>query len=296
MKKFLTICAMICAIGLSAPDAEARKFGGSRSMGKTFRTAPSQPAAATANKPINTQNPTLAGQTSKKSGFMGGLLGGLLAGGLFAALLGGGAFSGLQGFDMFLIALLVMGGLYFWRSRQRKARQPASTSPFGQQAAYAASGLGGHPHGQHGQHFETATSAQATGFANSDVPFRLPPGFEMNSFLSGACDHYRTLQGAWNSGDLEKIREYVSPELFEQLRTERASYSGEQHTEVMYVDTQLVRADHGQDWAQVSVKFSGRYMDRQEKVESDINELWHLERDLRAANAPWFIVGIEELD
>ena len=85
-------------------------------------------------------------------------------------------------------------------------------------------------------------------------------------------DSYRTLQEAWNKNDLEKIREYVSPELFEHLKAERAELSGEQHTEVMYVDTQLVRADYGSDWAQVSVRFSGRYMDRQEQVEEDIKD------------------------
>ncbi len=91
------------------------------------------------------------------------------------------------------------------------------------------------------------------------------------------------------------MREYVSPELFEQLKAERAELTGEQHTEVMYVDTQLVRADYGSDWAQVSVRFSGRYMDRQEQVEEDIKEVWHLERDLAKNNAPWHIVGIEQL-
>jgi predicted lipid-binding transport protein (Tim44 family) len=91
------------------------------------------------------------------------------------------------------------------------------------------------------------------------------------------------------------VREYVSPELFEQLKAERAELTGDQHTEVMYVDTQLVRADYGSDWAQVSVRFSGRYMDRQEQVEEDIKEVWHLERDLAKNNAPWHIVGIEQL-
>ena len=45
----------------------------------------------------------------------------------------------------------------------------------------------------------------------------------------------------------------------------------------------------------MSVRFSGRYMDRQEQVEEDIKEVWHLERDLAKNNAPWHIVGIEQL-
>ncbi|MBL0459391.1 Tim44 domain-containing protein [Aeromonas enteropelogenes] len=285
MKKMLTLFAVILAIGLGAPHAEAKKFGGSKSFGKSYKTAPAQPAA----KPVDNKNPTLNAQTPpKKSGMMGGLLGGLLAGGLFAYLLGSGAFEGMQGMDFLLIALLALGAVFLFRAL-RKGKMAA---PQQQQAAYA-----GYQAPQAAtQQFEQSHSApQATGFADSDVPFRLPPGFDMNGFLAGARDHYRTLQEAWNKNDLEKIREYVSPELFEQLKAERAELTGEQHTEVMYVDTQLVRADYGSDWAQVSVRFSGRYMDRQEQVEEDIKEVWHLERDLAKNNAPWHIVGIEQL-
>lgn len=283
MKKMLTLFALILAVGLGAPIAEAKKFGGGKSFGKSYKTAPAQPAA----KPVDTKNPTVGAQGApKKSGMMGGLLGGLLAGGLFAYLLGSGAFEGLQGMDMLLIAALALGAFFLIRAlRRSKAAQMPQ-----QQAAYA----GYQP--QAPQQFEQSSSApQATGFADSDVPFRLPPGFDMNGFLSGARDHYRTLQDAWNQNDLEKMREYLSPELFEQLKTERAELAGEQHTEVMYVDTQLVRADHGSDWAQVSVRFSGRYMDRQEQVEEDIKEVWHLERNLAKAGAPWHITGIEQL-
>lgn len=283
MKKMLTLFAVILAIGLGAPIAEAKKFGGGGSFGKSYKTAPSQPAA----KPVDTKNPTMGSQTApKKSGMMGGLLGGLLAGGLFAALLGSGAFEGLQGMDILLIALLALGGVFLFRTL-RKSKAPVAS----QRTAYA-----GYQPAAAPQQFEQSHSApQATGFADSDVPFRLPPGFDMNGFLSGARDHYRTLQEAWNKNDLEKIREYVSPELFEQLKADRATLSGDQHTEVMYVDTQLVRADYGSDWAQVSVRFSGRYMDRQEQVEEDIKEVWHLERNLAKDNAPWHIVGIEQL-
>ncbi|PJG58357.1 Tim44 domain-containing protein [Aeromonas cavernicola] len=285
MKKMLTLFAVILAIGLGAPHADAKKFGGGKSFGKSYKTAPTQPAA----KPVDNKNPTLNAQTApKKSGLMGGLLGGLLAGGLFAYLLGSGAFEGLQGMDFLLIALLALGAVFLIRALRKG--KVAAAQP---QQAYA-----GYQPSQHSapQQFEQSHGApQATGFADSDVPFRLPPGFDMNGFLSGARDHYRTLQEAWNKNDLEKVREYVSPELFAQLSAERAELSGEQHTEVMYVDTQLVRADYGSDWAQVSVRFSGRYMDRQEQVEEDIKEVWHLERNIAQQDAPWHIVGIEQL-
>ncbi len=125
------------------------------------------------------------------------------------------------------------------------------------------------------------------------MPFNFPPGFDLSGFLNGAREHYRVLQGAWNYNDLDKIREYVSPELYKDLVEERAKLEGEQHTEVMYVDAEVVRADYDGQLAQLSIQFSGRYMDRKEGVEEDITDIWHLERDTRTQNAPWLIVGIQ---
>ncbi|PSJ46562.1 preprotein translocase subunit Tim44 [Zobellella endophytica] len=279
MRKLLALFTLIFAVGISttAFDAEARKLGGgSRSVGKSYQTAPSQPTQQNVNR--NTTNQTQ--QTGKKSGLMGGLLGGLLAGGLFAYLLGSGAFEGFQFMDFLLIAGLAFAAIMIFRMlRQTKAPAP--------RPAY------GGP-----QQFEAARPAPAngaaSGFGASEVPFNLPPNFDMQAFLQGSREHYRTLQQAWNQNDLEKIREYVSPELFAELSQERARLSGEQHTEVMFVDAELVRADHSASLAQVSLKFSGRYRDSHESVEQDIREVWHLERDLTRPNAPWLIVGLED--
>lgn len=279
MRKLLALFTLIFAVGISttAFDAEARKLGGgSRSVGKSYQTAPSQPTQQNVNR--NSTNQTQ--QTGKKSGLMGGLLGGLLAGGLFAYLLGSGAFEGFQFMDFLLIAGLAFAAIMIFRMlRQSKAPapRPAYNGP---------------------QQFEAArpvpASGAASGFGASDVPFNLPPNFDMQAFLQGSREHYRTLQQAWNQNDLEKIREYVSPELFAELSQERARLSGEQHTEVMFVDAELVRADHDASQAQVSLKFSGRYRDSREAVEQDIREVWHLERDLTRPNAPWLIVGLED--
>lgn len=70
--------------------------------------------------------------------------------------------------------------------------------------------------------------------------------------MNGAREHYRILQGAWNHNQLETIREYVSPSLFEDLKAERANYEGDQHTDVMYVDAEIVRADYDANRAQLS--------------------------------------------
>ncbi|MCW8328301.1 TIM44-like domain-containing protein [Photobacterium sp. SDRW27] len=289
MKRFFTIFALILTVSFMTPHAEAKKFGGGKSFGKSFKTAPVKQQPKQTDT-LKQQNPTAnqAGKSSKK-GLMGGLLGGLLAGGLLAAFFGG-AFEGIQFMD-----ILIFGLIAFVIFKLFKTMRGAKGTPMGHRDAYA----GNSPHQSQQQYrqaapeMNTASAQQGYASTDSDVPFNLPPGFNMNAFLNGARDHYRVIQGAWNHNELEKIREYVSPALMADLAAERAKLDGEQHTEVMYVDAELVRADYDASTAQLSIKFSGRYKDRNEGVEEDITDIWHLERDLRAPNAPWLIVGIQ---
>ncbi|MDO6707122.1 Tim44 domain-containing protein [Photobacterium sp. 1_MG-2023] len=286
MKRFITMFALLIAVSFTAPHAEAKKFGGSKSLGKSYKTAPAQKQQPQQTDTIGKQTPA---SSSSKKGLMGGLLGGLLAGGLLAAFFGG-AFEGIQFMD-----ILIFGLIAFLIFKFLKGMRKAKPTAMGHQQAYA----GDSPQ-QNGQFRQQAEGFQSGATAqpqyqstDSDVPFNLPPGFEMSAFLNGAREHYRTLQGAWNHNELETIREYVSPALFDDLKAERAKLSGEQHTEVMFVDADLVRADYDANTAHLSVKFSGRYQDRQEGVEEEITDIWHLERDLTAPNAPWLIVGIQ---
>lgn len=282
MKKFFIMFAMIFAVGLGvSPDVEAKKFGGSKSIGKSHKTAPAQPAAPT--------NPaaTPAAKPGKK-GLMGGMLGGLLAGGLLAALFMGGGFENIQIMDILIIALVAFVLFKIFRAVM------ASKAGAQQRPAYA-SGPSQDQFRQQADQGGFATSGNG-GFAQaaSDVPFDLPPSFDLPAFLEGSRGHYKTLQQAWNDNDLSKIQEYVSIELYNELSQQRRELEGAQHTEVMFLDAELVRATHNASLAEVSVKFSGRYRDTVEGVEEDIKEVWHLERSVAQANAPWLIVGIEQ--
>lgn len=277
MKNILTVLMMVFAVSIATPDAHAKKFGGSKSFGKSYKTAPQKQTS-------NTSTPAKQGM-SKKS-MLGGMLGGLLVGGLIASMFGG-AFEGLQFMDMILIA-----GLAFFLFRlfkgmtrakvaaQQGTQQPASGPAFRQEAQSDAT-------------FSTPSQGGFSGVTN-EVPFNLPADFDLTNFLTGARSHYKTLQQAWNENDLNTIQEYVSIELYNELNSQRKELEGAQHTEVMFLDAELVRADSTVSLSQVSVKFTGRYRDSQDEMEADICEIWHLERDLTQANAPWLITGIEQ--
>ena len=245
---------------------------------------------------------------------LGGALAGLAAGGLLASLFGGGAFSGMQGFDFLILGLLAFGAFFLFRKFKRQGHQQAGHSHGYQNQStesplaslsdtlmHKKSAVEGH-HGSDAQFLEESkTSAEplvAAPVSNGiiggdDVPENLPGGFDREGFLKGAREHYVILQNAWNKNDQSVMREYMAPELFEQLNLERSKLSGDQHTEVLFVDAGIVRADYTSRVAQISVKYTGRYKDQVEGVEEDINDIWHLERDITHANAPWLIVGME---
>lgn len=289
MKNIWTIFAMLFVFVLvPVQEAEAKRFGGGKSFGSSRQTAPATPA----NRPdaASPSQKTPAGNAANagRKGMMGGLLGGLLAGGLIAAMLGG-AFEGIQFMDILIIGLLAF--VIFRLLRRKTAAHAPQTAP-----APAYSG----PQPDQRSSFDAVPPARDTlfgsgsgGFTASSIPFNLPAGFDMNGFLAGAREHYRTLQDAWNKNDLAKIQEYVTPELYNDLRAERATLQGDQHTEVLFVDAELVRADHNASEAEVSIKFSGRYRDTHEGVEEAITDIWHLQRDLTRPDAPWHIIGIE---
>lgn len=289
MKRLFTLIALLMVSVAVTPIVEAKRFGGGKSFGKSYRTAPApkqqQQNTSTLNKDKS------AAQGSSKKGLMGGILGGLLAGGLLAALFGSGAFEGLQFMDILIVGLVAF--LLFKLMRGLLAAKQGSMNQSRTQPAFGGNTSQFEPANVH--NFEQQPSSSVTGgFGHqTDVPHNYPAGFDQVAFLNGAREHYRILQGAWNHNELNTIEEYVAPALFDELKQERAKLNGEQHTDVMFVDAEIVRADYDANKAQLSLQFTGRYRDVVEGVEEDIQDIWHLERDLTTPNAPWLIVGIQ---
>ncbi|EHH2561522.1 Tim44 domain-containing protein [Vibrio parahaemolyticus] len=289
MKRLFSIVALLMFTVAVTPIAEAKKFGGGKSFGKSYKTAPAPKQQQQNTNTIGKEQTT---KSSSKKGLMGGLLGGLLAGGLLAAFFGG-AFEGIQFMDILIIGLIAF--IIFKLMRGMLGAKQGSMNQQRQQPAFG--GNASKFEQPNMQNFEQQPNTNAGGFtgfgAQTDVPHNYPPGFDQAAFINGSREHYRILQGAWNHNQLDTIEEYVSPSLFEDLKAERAKLEGEQHTDVMYVDAEIIRAEYDANKAQLSLQFSGRYRDAAEGVEEDIEDIWHLERDLTVPNAPWLIVGIQ---
>jgi predicted lipid-binding transport protein (Tim44 family) len=269
-------------------EADAKRFGGG-GFGKSFKTSPfASKKAAPAKKDQQQQ----AGQ--KKSGMMGGLMGGLLAGGLFAALLGSGAFEDLQVMDMIIMALLAFVAFKlfkgFMSSRQQAQPRMAADGNSPQRHNFEMPRDANNDQSRSSQEIPTA---EETGFNQDEIPFNLPEGFDQQGFIEGSLNHYRTVQESWNKGELETIKEYVSPELFAALSQQRSKLMVPPQTEIVDLNAEIVRADQAGDSAEISILFRGVCKDELEKSQDGIFDIWHLQRDLSTENADWVIVGIE---
>ena len=270
-------------------EADAKRFGGG-GFGKSFKTSPfASKKAAPAKKDQQQQQ---AGQ--KKSGMMGGLMGGLLAGGLFAALLGSGAFEDLQVMDMIIMALLAFVAFKlfkgFMSSRQQAQPRMAADGNSPQRHNFEMPRDVTSDQSRSSQEIPTA---EETGFNQDEIPFNLPEGFDQQGFIEGSLNHYRTVQESWNKGELETIKEYVSPELFAALSQQRSKLMMPPQTEIVDLNAEIVRADQAGDSAEISILFRGVCKDELEKSQDGIFDIWHLQRDLSTENADWVIVGIE---
>lgn len=277
LKRFSAFLMIGMTVLLLSLDVSAKKFGSSKSWGKSYRSAPQQQLT-------QRQAPKsgLAANTAKRPGLMGGVLGGLLAGGLFAWLLGSGVFNGIQFMDVLILAVIAFIGFRLLRGlMQAKAVNREATASYSQPSWLSSE--------SNHQQFGSSHSG-----SSCDVPFDLPAGFDVTGFLEGARGHYNIIQAAWNQNDLNTIQEYLAPELYQQLVDERAKLGNQLlHNHVLYVDASLVRAKQSSSYQHVSVHFVGKYRDT-DGQERAIDEIWHLRRETGLSSSDWLIEGIEE--
>ena len=271
MKTLITvISAMLLTLGVVS-EAHAKRFG-SGGFGKSF---PTQQRSAPAKQSDKTSGNAQAAPS--RGGMMGGMMGGLLAGGLFAYLLGSGAFEGIQIMDILLLGLAAFVIIRLLRGAGQAQQRQTAAAAHGPAAHQSFQSLN-----------ETASSAVAP-----DQPVTLPADFDADAFTQGALEHYRLVQQAWNDGNLDLIREYVSPELYDALAAQRNRLMVPPKTEILDLEAEIIRADETSTHREISVLFRGRCKDDLEKSEDGIFDVWHLERDLRDDNSPWLVVGIE---
>ena len=281
MRWLLPFFAVFLMVGLTVPDAEARRLGGGKSFGAApmHKSQPAQRQQAPQQQatPRNQQaNPAAASGASRWLG----PLAGIAAGGLLASMLFGDGFQGLQLFDILIFGLLafVLFKLFSRRGAPAMQRQP-----------HPAGGPVPAPQQQPVWPNQSASAQPAAAPVTMDAP----AWFDADSFLKGAEEHFYTLQRHWRDNDVAGMAEYLDPALLQQMLAERSANPPSSNGFVEQLEARLEGIEQREGRTIVTVGFTG--VDREFPTDEGehFDESWRLER-ADGDNQPWIICGIRQ--
>ena len=281
MQRFLSIAMALC-IGLTMSfEANAARFGGGKSMGsapshQSRQATPTTPAAA----------PTAAGRpaASGASRWLGPLAG-IAAGGLLASMFMGDGFQGMQIFDILIMAVIAFLIFRFIAARRRKQQ--------GEQMATAAGPMTYQR--ENAQQPAQNSMFGGSGAASAAAPvINAPAWFNETRFLEAARSHFQSLQQHWDANEMDKIEEFVTPQMLQFLKKERADLGDAfQSTYIDNLTVQLDGLDDRADKTIATLTFSGVSKSSRFDQGEVFSESWNMERP-QGDNQPWLVAGIRQ--
>ncbi|MFM0298306.1 Predicted lipid-binding transport protein, Tim44 family [Burkholderia sp. WP9] len=306
----IAMVGLIMAGSLASLDAEARRMGGGRSIGRqsnsvTQQSAPSQPSQSNQAmqqraQPAPAPAPTPAAQPNRSRWL--GPIAGLAAGLGIAALLShfglGGAFAGAMA-NIIVIAIIAMIGIWLIRrfmGRKRDAAQPAYA---GSSPSFNSSGTGYSPQEPRynapptGSYLEPQGNPLNTPTINA-APV-VPAGFDSEAFLRNAKVYFVRLQAAWDVGNTEDIREFTTPEMFAEVKVDLSSRGAETNqTDVVQLNAELLGVEERANEYFASVRFSGLIREAPGAAAEPFVEVWNLSKANRPGEG-WLLAGIQQV-
>jgi predicted lipid-binding transport protein (Tim44 family) len=267
-KWLLSISVFFVGVTLAVEDAEARRFGGGRSVGiqRNVTPPPARPAQQAA--PQQAQKPQAAPQNGSR---WGGILGGLALGGLLGYLFGG---SGLMGaLALALVAFLAFALIGALLRRTREPAPPVQFAGFGNETVAA------------------PPPSQANGVSAPAAASALPAGFDTSGFLRAAKTNFIKLQVANDSGRLDEIRDFTTHEMFDELRGD--AHAG-QSTDVVTLNADLLEIATEKDRHWASVRFSGMVRETPGTEPVGFEEVWNLVKPADGSSG-WLLAGIQQM-
>jgi len=284
MKKlFLVFCTAILALGLSIDSAEAARFGGGRSFGMQRQSISPRPAPMRQAAPVAPAAPVGVPAATPKRNWMG-MVGGLAAGLGIAALLSHfGMGEGLS--NVVMIALLAMAAVFVFKLLFRRAAPPVQAAGYPESMRYS---------GADDASVAAPLAAAATGAVSSTV--NVPAGFDTNAFLRIAKLNFVRLQAANDTKDLGDIREFVSPELYAEVKLQMDERGNvPQQTDVVTLNAELLDVTTEANRHIASVHFSGMIRETTGAAAEPFNEVWNLSKPIDDSKG-WIIAGIQQVN
>lgn len=275
---FISLFALFISFNFVIQEAEAKRFGSSKSFGMQRNAPAKQNVTPTPQRQQSAATPTTA---PKKSGWMGPIAG--LAAGLGLAALFSHLGMGEEMANFLMLALLALVAFMLIRYFMRRNAPAAPTMQYA-----------GLPRNEINPGSPAAFDATPAGMDGSTTAAAFPPGFDADAFAREAKVNFIRLQAAFDSGNLDDLRAFTSPEVFAEVRMqldERGDAT--QTTDVMSLNAEVLEAIDEDNRHIVSVRFTGLVREAAEQSPTSLDEVWHLSKPT-LGHGGWIIAGIQQ--
>jgi len=274
----------ILAFGLNIGDSEAARLGGGRSFGMQRQSVTPRPASPTRQAaPATPSTPVGTPAATPKRNWMGPIAG--LAAGLGIAALLSHFGMGAGVANILMIALLAMAAVFVFKLLFRRNVPPAQTANPLQYAGVDTPAVVSPPAPQ----FASAAPADAA------TPPNIPGDFDSAAFLRIAKVNFVRLQAANDAKNLDDIREFVSPELYAEIKMQMDERGNvPQQTDVVTLNAELLEVATESTRHVVSVHFSGMIRETADAAAAPFDEIWHLSKPTDGSKG-WIVAGIQQL-
>ena len=150
-----------------------------------------------------------------------------------------------------------------------------------------------------GMTFDSAPAATAaapilSAPATTQAAAALPAGFDAPAFERSAKMIFIRRQAAHDSGDLNDLRAFTTPEMYAPIKLElQERGSRAQRTDVVRVDAEVLDVANEAERQVVSVRFHGLIREEMDGVATPFDEVWHLVKPTDGSRE-WAIAGIQQ--
>ena len=296
--KFKSLFAAVLLIGSftlgAVIDVQAKRLGGGQSFGRQSNSFSSpampKPAAPIPNAAPRPAAPNASPATApqRRFGGFGGILGGLAAGlGIGWLLSHFGLGEAASTFFMGLIAIfaILMIGSWLLRRFSNNSSQsfkPADGPSWNQNPS------------QSSQVVQDAPVASSSAISASIIP-TANEWVDQESFLNNAKKHFIELQEASDKQDITKLKEFMTPEMFEFIRNDLLNRANPfAQTQVLTLHAELVGVESNSVEHLASVKFSGLIREEANAPSETFTEIWNWTKPLNEQTG-WVLAGIQQL-
>lgn len=319
VSRLLTLLLAVMLIGAFTFDAEARRLGGGKSMGRqssnvtqrqaTPPAAPTNPSQSAATAGAAGAGTAAAGAAARKP--WGAMIGGLAAGlGLawLANSLGlGPAFANLLLFLLLGVVVMAVIGMI----RRSRAGAQGGMAYQGAGAAnpvtprqYNPTKVGNDAsarpwEGQAAQFDGSAGGSMIGSALGGSQNWGVPADFDIAGFTEAAKRNFITLQDAWDRSDMATLRAMMTDGMLGEIQSqlaerERASPGQTNKTEVVMLDAQLLGIEELSDVYMASVEFSGMIREDASAGPGPFREVWNMTK-ARSGRGGWLVAGVQAL-